>query len=157
MENQRRFQILHIAVNHSWKWIVFYCQLLVRQFVQVYFVSKVCISDQICDPELWKFAPDVEGFLNVFGEFLCCQLGIFLTFWTNDDDFSGLEDHDGALGFGFPDDEGWEPFFVEPGVLNLLSEVFEVYFFLEDHFAIWDDILDDRSLTCHGVLLNDSK
>lgn len=150
MENQRRFQIFHIAVNHSGERIVFYCQSLVRQSVEVQFVSKVCVGHQICDSEFGQFAFKVERFLNVFGEFFGGEFCILFAFWADDDDFSRLEDHDGALGFGFPDDEGGEPLFVESGVLDFLGKEFEVDFFINGHFAIRDDVLDDGSLTGHG-------
>lgn len=89
--------------------------------------------------------------MNVFGEFFGSKFSIFLTLRANDDDFSGLEDHDGTLGFGFPDNESGESFFIEPGVLDFLSKVFEVDFFFNRHFAVRDYILDDGSLTGHWI------
>ncbi len=89
--------------------------------------------------------------MNVFGELFGSKFSIFLAFRANDDDFSGLEDHDGALGFGFPDNESGKPFFIESGVLNFLSKVFEVDFFFNRHFAIRDNILDYGSLAGHWI------
>lgn len=151
MKNQSWFQIFQIAVYYTWKRIIFYSQSLISQTMQVNLKTQISVCHQVCDSEFRKFTFRIQSFLNIFSKFFSGKLGILFTLRADDDYFTRFEDHDGTFRLRLPNDEGRKPFLIESGVFNFFGKILEIYVLFKRHFAIWDYILDDGSLTWHTV------